>query len=223
MIHTFEDIITVEELDTIRGHLEKIEFVDGKATAGGAARMVKNNQQAAGKDPERLAISDIVMTALRRHELFRSATRPRELHGLLINRYSGGEQYGLHIDNPLMGKESVKRTDISLTLFLDPPDSYDGGELLFEQGNATMKIKLPARSVVTYPSTTLHQVTPVTRGTRTCVVAWIQSMVRDAGCREILYDLDVAKRMMFRDGGKSRQHDLVSKAWANLIRRWAEP
>lgn len=223
MILTFNDLLTEQEYGDVLEYIETIEFVDGKATAGKVAAAVKNNQQAPKTSEARQEVFKIVLNALRRHNGFRSATQPKQLHSLLINRYEKGMEYGMHIDNPLMGGEVRWRTDLSLTLFLSKPEDYDGGELRFEHGSGEMNIKLRAGGLVVYPSTTLHRVMPVTKGVRLAVVAWVQSMVREPANRELLYDLNRAQNIMLERNGKSREHDLVAKTWANLMRRWAEP
>lgn len=223
MILTFTDIISEEEHKTILEKLQDAEFVDGKRTAGWAAAKVKNNEQLAGKSPVRKEVTDIILKALRRHDKFRAAVQPKQLHSLLISRYQTEMTYGSHVDNALMGDQQLWRSDVSMTLFLNNPEDYEGGELAMESGSGELRFKLKARSMICYPSTTLHRVMPVTRGQRLVAVAWIHSLVRDPAAREILYDIDTARRAVFDKNGKSREFDLLAKTHVNLLRRWAEP
>jgi PKHD-type hydroxylase len=128
-------------------------------------------------------------------------------------------EYGSHVDDAVMGSTDPIRSDVSFTLFLNPPDAYDGGELVIESTAGEQAFKLPAGGLVLYPSSTLHRVVPVTR---LAAVSWVQSQIRDPGCREILFDLDTARRTLFEREGKSREFDLLSKSLANLLRLWAE-
>lgn len=160
---------------------------------------------------------------MRRNDGFRNATYPKQLHSLLVSRYTPGMRYGRHVDTALMGEAVVWRTDLSLTLFLNPPDAYDGGELALGSGSGEIRIKLDALDLVCYLASQLHQVLPVTRGERLAVVAWIQSHVRDPGAREALWDLAQARELIRAEQGQGRTLDLVNKAHANLLRRWSEP
>jgi PKHD-type hydroxylase len=147
------------------------------------------------------------------------AARPKALSPLLFSRTGIGMQYGIHVDDALMGG---MRTDIAFTLFLDPPETYDGGDLVIESAAGEDVIKLPAGSMIVYPATTLHRVAQVTRGTRHVAAGWARSFVRDASQRELLFDLDTARRTIFAREGKSTEFDLISKSLANLLRMWAE-
>jgi PKHD-type hydroxylase len=147
------------------------------------------------------------------------AFRPRQVTPLLFSRYHDGMEYGTHVDDPLMYN---LRSDISFTLFLSDPSTYDGGELVMETTGGEQSYKLNAGEMIAYSSTTLHRVNPVTRGERRAAVGWSQSFVREAAKREILYELDLARRSIFDREQKSRDFDLISKAHANLIRMWAD-
>ena len=163
-----------------------------------------------------------MLAALKRNDAFRDAVYPRQLHSLLVSRYRPGMHYGAHVDRALMGDSTVWRTDLSLTLFLNAPQDYDGGELSFSTGSVAHTIKLPARALVCYTTGQLHQVLPVTRGERLAVVAWIQSFVRDAGAREALADLASALQALRARGETGEAYELVNKTHMNLLRRWAE-
>lgn len=224
MILTFADVITEAERNQILALLEGAEFVDGRQTAGKAAAQVKNNRQLARDSPAYGQITELMLAALRRNPPFRSAVQPRQLHSMLVSRYEAGMAYGAHVDNAMMAVgDQVWRSDVSLTLFLNDGSEYDGGELAIESGSGELQFKLKARAMVCYPTTSLHRVLPVRSGTRLVIVAWVQSLVRDAAAREVLHDLETVGRNLLTQGGKTREHDLVTKTHANLLRRWAEP
>lgn len=221
MLLCIANVLTPEELDRLTAQLKSGTFQDGKATAGWHARLVKHNQQLDSADPIALEAKEIVLSALQRNSLFQMAVRPKQIRPPLFSRYESGMSYGSHVDNALMGDPPM-RSDISMTLFLSPIDAYEGGELILETSQGEEAIKLDAGSMVVYPSSTLHRVDPVTSGIRLVAVTWIQSLVRDAADREILFDLDTARQAIFKQQGKTPEFDLISKAHANLLRKWAE-
>ena len=218
MLMNVAEILTGDELAEIRETIGAMRFEDGRATAGWSARLVKENEQAREGAALRL-LRERLTAALHRSEVFEAAVRPKALTPLIVSRYGPGQHYGTHVDNPLM---DGLRTDVSFTLFLAEPDAYEGGELVIESLSGEEAIKLPAGHLVLYPSTTLHRVAPVTRGDRIVAVGWAQSFVRDAEKRELLFDLDRARRSLFERSGKTAEFDLLAKASANLMRMWAE-
>src|SRR6266849_8446276 len=163
------NVLPAEEIETVRATLERAHFVDGKATAGFAARLVKNNQQAEGSDRSLETIRRLIAERILGNEVFRLAVRPKALSPLLFSRYDKGMHYGSHVDDALMGG---MRTDVSFTLFLSDPKSYDGGELTIESTSGEELFKLDAGSLVTYPATSLHHVAAVTRGARLAAAGW---------------------------------------------------
>jgi PKHD-type hydroxylase len=213
------NVLATAEIETILAMLSNARFVDGRATAGFAAQTVKNNQQAAGSDRSLATARELIAQRILANETFQMATRPNALSPLLLSRYEPGMQYGSHVDDALM---NGMRTDVAFTLFLSDPDSYAGGELVIESAAGEDAIKLPAGALVAYPATSLHHVAEVTRGQRIATVGWAKSLIRDAARRELLFDLDTARRQMFAQYGKSTQFDLVSKSFANLLRMWVE-
>lgn len=196
-----------------------LAFGDGRATAGAHARTVKANDQALPGDGLE-AIRAKVTAALMSHPVFRSAARPKALTPLIVSRYRPGQTYGLHVDDALM---QGLRTDLSFTLFLSEPEAYDGGALVIEDHFEARAVKLQAGEMILYPSTTLHRVEPVTRGERLAVVGWVQSLIRDQGQREMLFDLDQAVEEVFQTQGKTALFDRLAKTRSNLLRMWAEP
>ena len=223
MIFTIENLLTPEQLAIISERLQTDDFVDGKTTAGWHARIVKENTQLSNKATYAKEIKDLIRVALEKNPLFKVATQPNIVHSMLISRYETGMSYGQHVDNAIMGTgSSCYRSDISLTVFLNDPGSYEGGELVIEHVEGERMFKLEAGSTIVYPSSTLHRVEPVTKGVRLVAVAWVQSLVRAPQQREILFDLDTVRRSIFQKEGKTIEFDLISKSHANLLRQWSQ-
>jgi PKHD-type hydroxylase len=218
MLLSIADVLSVADLEEVRAGLATATFVDGKATAGWSARLVKSNLQAS-RGPELERVRGLVDTRLREHPVFALAVRPKTILGPMFSRYEPGHAYGAHVDDALMGGV---RTDVSFTLFLAEPDSYDGGELVIDTAAGEEAFKLSAGSVVAYPASTLHRVMPVTRGARLAAVGWVRSFVRDPARRELLFDLETARRRLFDRDGKSAESDLLAKCAANLVRMWCD-
>lgn len=214
------DVLNPDELARIREGLAAAPFRDGKATAGSAARRVKDNEQARGDDPVVQALADLVRGALERHPVFAALARPARWSTLMFSRYAGGQQYGLHTDDASMHAEDGRalRTDLSFTLFLADPDSYDGGALLIDGLDGEREFRPGAGSAVLYQTGQLHRVTLVTRGTRLACVGWIQSRVRRADQREILFDLERIRGAV--PEGEARL--LLDKSAGALMRLWSE-
>jgi PKHD-type hydroxylase len=222
MIFCIADVLTPEELETTLTLLQQAEFIDGKTTAGRYVKSVKNNQQIKTDTEITSELRNIVLEALKRNELFQVAARPKIIRPIIFSRYDVGMYYGSHFDNAIMGDESISRSDVSLTLFLSDPNTYQGGELVIETSLGEQSFKLDAGSAIVYPSSTLHRVETVTEGTRWAAVTWIQSLIRDPSQREILFDLDTARRSIFQQYGKTIEFDLIAKSHANLLRKWAD-
>ena len=219
MILCIQSLLDAAVMAEVRAALPRLTWVDGGATAGWHARLVKKNQQAAGDDALAETLRQRVIAGLQGNELFKVAGWPRTAGPVTLSRYETGMEYGLHVDDAMMGPI---RSDISYTVFLADPATYDGGELVIESTVGQQGFKLPAGSMVMYPSTTLHRVAPVTRGTRFAAVGWVQSLVRDPAQRELLFELESARRTLFQKTGKTTEFDLLSKCSSNLIRMWAE-
>lgn len=221
MIIPIANLLTADDLQTITHLIEDATFTDGKETAGWHARDIKNNEQLL-EGPQYEKISKILSRVLQRNELFNIAAMPHVVRPFLVSRSRDNGNYGTHVDNAIMTGRRPSRTDISMTIFLSDPDSYEGGELVIEETAGERRFKLPAGFAVFYPSTTLHRVEPVAKGARLVACTWVQSRIRDAAQREIIFDLDTARRKIFEKDGKSREFDLLSKTHANLIRMWAD-
>ena len=212
------NVLTAEQVTALRIALAGVTFKDGRATAGWAAALVKNNEQAVHDVRIETLVEDTVASVLA-NPVFKTAVQPKRVSKALFSRYRPGSAYGLHVDNALMDGD---RTDVSFTLFLSDPASYDGGELVLQTLAGEDAIKLPAGGLFAYPSTTLHKVTEVTRGERLALVGWIRSHVRSAEQRELLFDLESARLALFERHGKTQEFDLLSKTAANLMRMWVD-
>jgi PKHD-type hydroxylase len=213
------NVLTCDDLIAVRQAFEKATFVDGRETAGWSAKTVKNNLQARAGDPALEGARQLVADRLKANALFQMAARPKAMSPLLFAQYGDTMTYGTHVDDAIM---HGIRTDLSFTLFVDEPETYEGGDLVIESSAGESPVKGPAGSVYLYPSTTLHRVDAVTSGMRRVAVGWLQSHVRGADQREILFDLDTARRTVFAQFGKTTEFDQLSKSVANLLRMWAD-
>jgi PKHD-type hydroxylase len=218
------NVLSAEELGAIHAELQSAPYVDGASTAGWSARGVKKNRQIAPNTENYARLADIVRNAFMRNGMLQAALLPASATQVMFNRYDIGMEYGPHVDSPVMGgMGSAVRSDIAITLFLSDPQSYAGGELVMcNSGGMEYEFKLEAGAAIAYPANTLHHVKPVTRGARQAAIIWVQSMVRDPARRELLWDLENAKRDIFGREGKSAAFDAVSRSHANLLRMWAE-
>jgi PKHD-type hydroxylase len=222
MLISIPDILEWAELKKIRAAVAGAQFVDGKRTAGYRAKRVKHNLQLDREAPDAKAVKSLILTALRRNPTFQRAALPKHVRPPLISRYEEGMNYGLHVDDALMGKDSKARTDLSVTVFLNDPTDYEGGELVMMSPFGEQRIKQPAGSAVVYPSSTLHRVAPVTRGERLAGVTWVQSHVRDPARREILFDIWRIREKLAKADPDAEESDLAFKTYANLMRMWSE-
>ena len=222
MIFSIPNVLTLQEVDKITKSLAEGEFVDGKLTAGWHAKLVKNNQPLKSQTTLGKQLTEQIKSALHRNSLFQTAVRPRAIHSVLLSRYDVDMAYDRHVDNAVMNNSRMWRTDVSFTLFLSSPKDYEGGELVIESADDEKAYKLESGCALFYPSTSLHRVNPVKKGTRLVAVGWVQSLIRDQGDREILFDLETARRVIFTRDGKTAEFDLISKSIANLIRKWAD-
>lgn len=214
------DVLSPEELLAVREGLASAPFRDGRATAGPEAERVKRNAQARGDDPGVIALGRRVRLALEGHPVVRRLVRPTRWSGLMFSRYGPGQQYGLHSDNATMYDEQgwPLRTDLSFTLFLSEPDAYDGGALLVRDLSGDREFRLAAGSAVFYRTGQLHRVAPVTRGERLACVGWVQSRIRRADQRELLFDLERVRDAL-PPGDDAL---LLDQAIGNLLRMWGE-
>lgn len=223
------DVLTPEQVAEARKLLDVAEWVDGKSTTGHQSSKVKDNMQLPEHSPVAKQLGDMILAALGSNPLFLSAALPLKVYPPMFNRYSGGQTFGTHVDNAIRqvpGTPVRIRTDVSATLSLTDPSEYDGGELCVEDTYGVQRIKLPAGHMVLYPATSLHHVTPVTRGARVSSFFWIQSMIRSDERRSMLFDLDLAIQRLGRDlaGNEAAEASSVqiTGVYHNLLRQWAE-
>jgi len=226
MLISIPNVLNKAQIAQCRQLMDAAEWVDGNVTSGHQSALAKNNMQLPEGSPVARQVGDLIQDALGQNPLFISAALPLKVFPPLFNRYEGGQAFGTHVDNAirhLRGTNFRIRSDLSATLFFSEPEDYDGGELTIEDVYGEQKVKLPAGHMVLYPSTSLHHVTPVTRGARVCAFFWIQSMVRDDGQRTLLYQLDKSIQQLGVDRGhKDAEVISLTGVYHNLLRRWAD-
>ena len=225
MLITIPDVLTAAQIEHARRTLSSAEWVDGRVTAGHQSAQAKDNLQIAEGHPAALEIGDMILTALGQNPLFTSAALPMKVFPPLFNSYGGGQSFGTHVDNAIRhvkGSSHRVRSDLSATLFLTPPEDYDGGELVIEDTYGVHTVKLPLGHMVLYPSSSLHRVEAITRGRRVSSFFWIQSMIRNDAQRTLLFDLDNATQCVNRDMPTSAVAVQLTGIYHNLLRQWAE-
>ncbi|QNA86273.1 Fe2+-dependent dioxygenase [Sphingomonas sp. So64.6b] len=226
MMIAIPDVLSAERVAELRLLIDAADWIDGNATSGAQSALAKRNQQLPEDSEAAKRAGNIVLDALAASPLFVAAALPLKVFPPLFNRYAGGQEFGLHVDNAIRirrGSDFRIRSDLSATLFLEPPEDYDGGELVVEDQFGAQSVKLPAGHMLLYPASSLHKVEPVTRGTRTASFFWIQSMVRDDGARRILFDLDQAVQSVAAAQGQGNAAVIqLTGVYHNLLRRWAE-
>jgi PKHD-type hydroxylase len=224
MLH-IPGVLSREQVIEIRRRLDASDWIDGKQTVGEQGAQVKRNRQLPEHSPLSQELGSVVLAALKRNPLFFAAALPLRIVPPLFNCYAGGEHYGLHVDGsvrPVPDATYSLRTDVSSTLFLCEPDEYEGGELEVVDTYGTHEVKLPAGDLILYPSTSLHQVLPVTRGERVCSFFWTQSMIRDDARRTMLFEMDQTITSLRSQLGDSQEVLALTGQYHNLLRMWAE-
>jgi PKHD-type hydroxylase len=224
MVH-IPNVLTPEQVARCRDVMTRAEWIDGNATSGHQSRNVKYNLQLPEESQEALELGDMVHRALYKSPLFMSAVLPHQVFPPLFNRYDAGMTFGAHVDNAIRThpQQPVRiRTDVSATLFISAPEDYDGGELVVEDTYGTHEVKLPAGDLIIYPATSLHNVTPITRGARIASFFWTQSLIRDVSKRALLFDLDMSIIQLTRDHPDHRSLVSFTAVYHNLLRQWAE-
>lgn len=220
------DVLDAARLAEVRALIDAAEWVDGNVTSGHQSALAKRNLQLPEESEAARKAGAIVLDALQRAPLFIAAALPLKVFPPLFNLYSGGQAFGTHVDNAVRlkrGSDMRVRSDLSATLFLADPDSYEGGELVVEDNLGTHSVKLPAGHMILYPASSLHRVEPVTRGARVASFFWIQSMVRDDGARTLLFDLDRSIQTVAADRGHDDSAIIqLTGVYHNLLRRWAD-
>ncbi len=224
MLLPIPDVLTAEQVLRARQLFDQAEWVDGRITAGHQSSLSKDNVQLPEDSAVARELGEMILRALEQNPLFISAALPSRVFPPLFNRYQGGQSFGTHVDNAIRqvtGTPHRIRTDLSATVFFSATDEYDGGELVVEDTYGAHQIKLPPGHMILYPSTSLHHVTPVTRGARLASFFWIQSMIRDDADRTVLFDLDMAIQQLNANGPHPTAVPLTG-VYHNLLRKWAE-
>ena len=226
MLIAIPDLLDAATLATVRATIDAADWIDGNATSGHQSALAKQNEQLPEDSAAAKAAGKLVLDALGRSPLFFAAALPLKVFPPLFNRYGVGQTFGVHVDSAIRiqrGTDFRIRSDLSMTVFLEDPADYDGGELVIEDQFGVQRVKLPAGHAILYPSSSLHKVEPVTRGRRVASFFWLQSMVRDDGARRILFDLDQSvQRLTGQLGGADRSVIELTGVYHNLLRRWAD-
>jgi len=226
MMIAIPDLLSADEVARVRGAIDAGEWVDGNVTSGAQSALAKRNEQVVEGSAAHREAGALILDALGRSPLFVAAALPLKVFPPLFNRYAGGQAFGTHVDNAIRiqrGSDFRIRSDLSMTVFLEDPEGYDGGELIVEGQFGEQSVKLPAGHAILYPSSSLHRVAPVTRGARVASFFWIQSMVRDDGARRILFEMDGAvQRLAGQLGQDDRSVIELTGVYHNLLRRWSD-
>ena len=226
MLVCVPDVLSKDEVAEFRRVMDAATWEDGRSTAGAQSALVKKNEQLPPNGELARALGARIVRALTSNPLFVSAAIPLHIFPPLFNRYGPGHHFGIHVDNAVRGDPATGlriRTDMSVTLFLSEPDEYDGAELIVEDYYGSHEVKLPAGHLVLYPASSLHMVTPITRGTRVASFFWLQSMIRDERARSMIFDLDNAIQTLVQRLGRDDPETVkLSGIYHNLIRHWAE-
>jgi PKHD-type hydroxylase len=224
MVH-IPNVLAPDQVARCRDVMTKADWVDGNVTSGHQSRKVKHNLQLPEQSQEARELGDMVHRALYQSPLFMSAVLPHQVFPPLFNRYDAGMTFGAHVDNAIRThpQQPVRiRTDVSATLFISAPEDYDGGELVVEDTYGSHEVKLPAGDLIIYPATSLHNVTPITRGSRIASFFWTQSLIRDVSKRALLFDLDMSIIQLTRDHPDHPSLVSLTSVYHNLLRQWAE-
>ena len=222
MLLTIEKFLTADEVARLLGLAESGVFVDGRATAGAKLREVKKNEQLRPSEQDARTLHQVLSPAMERSEAFQTFAWPKRVRPPYLSRYTAGMEYGDHIDAPILGRRDPMRSDLSMTLFLSDPESYEGGELVLEAPFESPSIKLAAGDAVVYSTSLRHRVNPVTRGQRIAIVTWIQSLVKSQEQRQVLYDLAKARSGIMSQLPRGPETELLLQAQTNLLKMWAE-
>jgi len=222
MLYHLKQVLAPEELRELREIAKRTQWADGRKTAGVIAAPHKRNTEAAWDSPESKIASELTMKALRRHPQFFNAALPASMSPPMMNRYVAGMEYGDHCDAAILGGSTPMRADLSATVFISDPSDYDGGELVADLIPGGHVSKLPAGDLILYPSTSVHHVTPVTRGERVAMIFWVQSMVRDGERRAMLYTLGQTLNNLDARLAQTPELTQLYACYYNLVRMWAE-
>jgi PKHD-type hydroxylase len=225
MLLRIPGVLSPDEVARLRARIDAAPWVDGNVTSGHQSAKAKHNLQLPEESAVARECGETVLAALARSPLFFSAALPRQVYPPLFNRYGPGMDFGNHVDGAIRVHPPTARrirTDVSATLFLTPPEDYDGGELTIDDAFGSQAVKLPAGDLVIYPATSVHRVTPVTRGARVSSFFWVESMVRDDAQRSLLFDMDMALLHLAQSVHDHPSLVTLTGCYHNLLRRWAD-
>jgi PKHD-type hydroxylase len=222
MLLEIPKVLNAQELEAVRGALDKAPFIDGKLSAGMAAQRVKHNEEVDVRSQDVQHLNNLVMTRLVQHPTYRAAALPMKVASPYYARYGKGMSYGDHVDDPIMQADTPYRSDISITIFLSDKTDYEGGELVINTQYGVHSVKLAAGDAVMYPSSSVHHVNEVTSGTRLVAVTWLQSLVREPAKRELLYDMYLVKEKLLKDAPDDENTKRMDRSYVNLIRMWGD-
>ena len=222
MLIQLKNVLGPQELSIVSDLFSKANFIDGKLSAGRVAAQVKNNREVAHDDPTIEMLNKVVMGNLLRHPVYQRAALPLHIASPFYACYEAGMEYGEHIDDPVMGQQKRYRSDLALTIFLNSPNEYQGGELIICTDFGEQPVKYDAGDGVLYPATTRHRVDQVTQGKRLVAVSWIQSLIKDNEQRSLLYQLSCAREKLLRKQPNEEHTKQIDHVYVNLVRRWSE-
>lgn len=222
MLLEIPNILSAQELAHIKTALDSAPFIDGKLSAGSAAQRVKNNEEVDVRSQDVQQLNNLVMSRLVENPIYRAAALPMKVAAPYYARYNTGMSYGDHVDDPIMHADTPYRSDISITVFLSDKTDYDGGELVINTQYGEHAVKLSAGDAVMYPSSSVHHVNEVTKGTRFVAVTWLQSLVREPAKRELLYDMYQVKEKLLNEAPDDENTKRLDRSYVNLIRMWGD-
>ena len=222
MLTHIKGILDRDQLVTVQQLITAGKFSDGSSSAGMAASRVKHNEELVLEQRLMGDLNNLVMGSLVKHPVYRSAAMPLKTAAPYYAHYTKGMSYGEHVDDPIMGQGEIYRSDVSITIFLNSPEDYDGGELVIQTSFGEQQVKLPAGDAILYPSSSVHRVAEVTRGERQVAVSWIQSLVKEPEKRALLHDLNQAREKLLHEKPDADETRQVNQSYINLVRMWSE-
>ena len=222
MLTRIHGVLDHNQLQLVDKLVAEGHFIDGSASAGMAAKRVKHNEELSLQTARLSELNNLVMGSLVKHPTYQSAAMPLKVAAPYYAHYTAGMSYGEHVDDPVMGQGDVYRSDVSVTIFLNSPEEYQGGELVIQTSFGEQQVKLAAGDAVLYPSSSVHRVAEVTQGERLVAVSWIQSLVREPDKRALLHELNQARETLLRDKPDSDATRQVNQSYVNLVRMWSD-
>ncbi len=222
MLTRIHGVLDQNQLQIVKQLVTEGHFMDGSASAGMAAKRVKRNEELSLQATRLGELNNLVMGSLVKHPTYRSAAMPLRVAAPYYAHYTAGMSYGEHVDDPVMGQGDVYRSDVSVTIFLNDPNEYQGGELVIQTSFGEQEVKLAAGDAILYPSSSVHRVAEVTQGERLVAVSWIQSLIREPDKRALLHELNQARETLLREKPDSEETRQVNQSYVNLVRMWSE-